>query len=339
MWQANTCVASTINVKEGQVMLRYSEHLYEGMDVFDANDEKIGTVDEILETAAGGTSASGGGYLRVPTGFLGLGREHHIPFNAIRSVEGERIYVNFAKDRLDELGYGEGPTDMDRRGSTRVTDSPEGTHRLQLREEELIARKRSVETGRVQVGKEVVSEERTLEVPVTREEVTIERRTVDRRPSDKPIEETSQSIEVPVHEERVDVEKQAVVYEEVGVRKDQVTQTERVSGQVRREEARIEGADKVNVRDASVTSESWEQAMPRYRKGWQTRYGNTASRWEDVEPVYRYGHELRGRPEYRGRGWDELEPDFRRDWEKRYPNTSWDRAREGIRDAWEDVTR
>jgi uncharacterized protein (TIGR02271 family) len=328
------------HVKEAQVMLRYSEQLYEGMDVFDANDEKVGTVDGILDAAAGDASASGGGYLRVPTGFLGLGREHHIPFNAIRSVEGDRIYVNFARDRLDELGYGEGPTDIDRRvGSPGKTGSPEATtRRLQLREEELVARKQSVETGRVHVGKEVVSEQRTLEVPVTREEVTIERRPVERLPSDKLIDETSRSIEVPVHEEHVEVDKQPVVYEEVGVWKDQVTQTERVSGQARREEARIEGAGEVNIRNAPGTSENWEQAMPRYRERWQAHYGNSATRWEDVEPVYRYGHELRGRPEYRGRRWDELEPDFRRGWEQRSPNTPWDRAREGIRDAWEDAT-
>jgi uncharacterized protein (TIGR02271 family) len=321
-------------------MLRSSEQLYVGMDVFDANDEKIGTVDEILDAAAGGASASGGGYLRVLTGFLGLGREHHIPFNAIRSVEGERIYVNFVKDRLDELGYGEGPTEMDRRvGPPAGTDSPEAIRRLRLREEELIPRKQSVETGQVRLGKEVVSEQRTLEVPVTREEVTIERRPVERRPSDKPIEETPRTIEVPVREEHVEVEKQPVVYEEVGVRKEQVTQTELVSGQVRREEARIEGAGDVSIRKTPGASESWEEAMPRYRKRWQTRYGTSASRWEDVEPVYRYGHELRGRPEYRGRRWEELEPDFRRGWEQRYPNTPWDRAREGIRDAWEDATR
>ena len=320
-------------------MLRYSDRLHQGMDVYDANDEKIGTVSEILDAAASGTSPSGGGYLRVPTGFLGMGREHHIPFSAIRSVDGERVYVNFPKHRLDELGYGEAPTYIGQQiESAGRPDSPEATRRLRLREEELVARKQSVETGRVRLGKEIVSEERTLDVPVTREEVTIERRPVERRPSDKSIKDTGRTIDVPVRAEQVEVEKQPVVYEEVGVRKDQVTQTERVSGTVRREEARINRAGDVSVRSAPGTSGIWEHAMPRYRERWQTRYGNAASRWEDVEPMYRYGHELRSRAEYRGRGWDELEPEFRRDWEHRYPNTPWDRAREAIRDAWEDAT-
>src|SRR6185437_1216057 len=51
---------------------------------------------------------------------------------------------------------------------------------VQLREEELQARKTSVETGQVTLGKDVVEEKRTLEVPVTREEVYVERRPVDR---------------------------------------------------------------------------------------------------------------------------------------------------------------
>ena len=88
---------------------------------------------------------------------------------------------------------------------------------MQLREEELVARKQRVETGQVQVGKEVVSQQRTLYVPVTREEVTIERHPVDRRPVERPIDDHQPSISVPVHEERVDLDKRAVVYEEVGV--------------------------------------------------------------------------------------------------------------------------
>ena len=55
--------------------------------------------------------------------------------------------------------------------------------KLQLREEELVARKRSVEFGEIRVGTEIVSEKRTLDVPVTREKVSVERHPVDRRPS------------------------------------------------------------------------------------------------------------------------------------------------------------
>lgn len=52
--------------------------------------------------------------------------------------------------------------------------------------------------------------------------------------------EGDQSIEVPVREEHVELEKQPVVYEEVGVGKQQTTEHQQVSDTVRREAARIE---------------------------------------------------------------------------------------------------
>src|SRR6266508_3159490 len=77
----------------------------------------------------------------------------------------------------------------------------------------------------------------------------LSRHTVERHPSDRPIEAGAErTIEVLVREERVDVEKQAVVYEEVGVGKRQVTETEQVSGTARREEARVEREGDVDVR-------------------------------------------------------------------------------------------
>jgi uncharacterized protein (TIGR02271 family) len=111
---------------------------------------------------------------------------------------------------------------------------------VQLREEELVARKERVETGQVQIGKEIVSEQRTLEVPVTREEVTVERHRVEPRLATGAIGEGDETIRVPVHADQVSVEKRAVVTEEIGVDKRKVQDTKQVSGTVRREEARIE---------------------------------------------------------------------------------------------------
>src|SRR6185312_6053691 len=118
---------------------------------------------------------------------------------------------------------------------TAVADRPAESERtVQLREEELQARKTRVDTGQVTLGKEVVEERKTMQVPVTREEAYVERRAVD-RPADRPIETgTNQTIEVPVREERVEVEKQPVVYEEVGVGKRQVVENQQVSDTVRR---------------------------------------------------------------------------------------------------------
>lgn len=118
---------------------------------------------------------------------------------------------------------------------------------VQLREEELSARKQQVEAGRVSLGTEVVEEQQILEVPVTREEVTIERHPVDRRPSSEPISPTSETLNVPVLEEQVSLDKQAVVYEEVNVGKRAVQEAQRVSDTVRKEVVDVDARGDVNV--------------------------------------------------------------------------------------------
>ncbi|MBI3966063.1 MAG: YsnF/AvaK domain-containing protein [Chloroflexi bacterium] len=121
---------------------------------------------------------------------------------------------------------------------------------VQLKEEELLARKQAVSAGQLEVRKEVVTEQRSIDVPVTREEVVIERHPVDRRPAERPITPDSPtgSIRVPVMEEQVTLEKRPVVVEEISVGKRTVQETETVSGTVRREEAVIN-----RVGDATVS--------------------------------------------------------------------------------------
>ena len=134
---------------------------------------------------------------------------------------------------------------VDRERATRDLDD-DRARTLQLREEELRARKERVEAGAVEIAKEVVSEEKTLEVPVTREEVVIERRPVEAQVSETPIGE-GETIEIPVRAEEVEVEKQTVVYEEVNVGKRQVEETRRISDTVRREVAEVETEGDVDV--------------------------------------------------------------------------------------------
>jgi uncharacterized protein (TIGR02271 family) len=229
---------------------------------------------------------------------------------------------------------------------TAVAEPPaDGQQTVQLREEELQARKTSVETGQVTLGKDVVEERKTLEVPVTREEAYIERRAVD-RPADRPIEAgTNQTIEVPIRAERVEVDKQPVVYEEVGISKRGVVENEQVSETVRREQLRLDTEGHVNLSDAGSAStaltangDTWDQVMPAYRQRWQQRSAATGGRWEEYEPGYRYGYELRNRAEYRGRRWADVEPHVQRDWAQRNPSTPWDRVRESVRETWDETT-
>jgi uncharacterized protein (TIGR02271 family) len=207
--------------------------------------------------------------------------------------------------------------------------------RVQLREEELRARKETVQTGEAVVRKDVVTERQSVDVPVTREEAYVERRPVTPHPADSADFGTGrEEIRVPVREEQVRVEKRPVVTEEVTVRKQPVRETERVSGTVRKEVARVERTGDVPVR-GDASSGRWEDESPRFRAEWERTYGTAGGRWEDYEPAYRYGWETRRDPRYQGRDWSAVEPEVRRDWESRYPNTPWERAGAAIREAWE----
>ena len=163
---------------------------------------------------------------------------------------------------------------------------------------------------------------------------------MDRRSADRPISETGETIKIPVREEEVTVEKHPVVYEEVEVGTRRTQETESVDATVRREELRIDDENNVlqSADTRARTSGSWASAMPSYRKRWQQQYGTQGGRWEDVEPSYEYGYGLREQPQYRGRSWSEIEPEVQRDWTRTHPDTPWDRARQGIRDTWENVT-
>jgi uncharacterized protein (TIGR02271 family) len=298
-------------------------------------------------TAIGG-AAIGAGVGAIAGALVGMGvPEEHAKYYEGEAKAGKTLVTVRADGRYDDAQQvlrEHGAYDVESRsgatGDVRANPavtpaaatsrSADAAQTLELREEELVARKQNVQTGQVEIGKETLSEQKTLEVPITREEVTIERQAVDRRPADR-IDERGRTIEVPVREEQVEVEKRPVVYEEVQVGKRTVQDTQEVSGTVRREEARIDREGDVPV------SGNWEQAMSSQRERWQQRYGTGNTRWEDAEPGYRYAYEMRGRPEYRSQQWAQVEPAFQRDWQQRYPNQPWEVARTSVQQSWEDA--
>ena len=120
--------------------------------------------------------------------------------------------------------------------------SPDEGHALHLRAERLRVDKQNVQTGEVQLHKEVVEEPQSIDVPVIHEEVLIQHRPIgDGRLSDTPIGQ-DEIIRIPVLEEQVTVSKVVVETGEVAVGKREVQETQRVTDTVRHEEARLEQA-------------------------------------------------------------------------------------------------
>jgi uncharacterized protein (TIGR02271 family) len=212
-----------------------------------------GLLASVLASAAGGAAVAS-----IVGALLGLG----IPEDEAEYYEEEfksgRILVTVKADgRYDEalaILRRFGAYDMSTAPAARAGYTESGQAAMQLREEELHARKQPVEKGEARVRKEVVTEHKTMEVPVTREEVVVERHPATGQPSASGDLRPGEEVRIPVREEQVHVEKKPVVKEEVRVSKRQVQDVEKVSGTVRKEEVRIEGEGDVKIRDSGTDS-------------------------------------------------------------------------------------
>ncbi|HEX7243755.1 MAG TPA: DUF2382 domain-containing protein [Longimicrobiaceae bacterium] len=125
----------------------------------------------------------------------------------------------------------------------------EGEARVTRSEEELAVGKRQVEAGEVELRKRVETEHVSQSVPVTHEEVTVERRPITGDALHTGARIEGDEIRVPIMEEEVVVEKRVVPKEELVVRKQQVTETERVEADLRKERVDVDRTGETNLRD------------------------------------------------------------------------------------------
>jgi len=240
-----------------------------GSDAVDRNGDKVGTVEDV-----------GTGYFVITKGlifqkdiFVPMSAVDSV------DPEGY-VRLNVDKDQIDSMGWDDVPTeagvhttgdgdyvsndasygttdagyvnsDASHRTTertdaigrdSRTTDGDEAndTLRVPVREEQLRAEKVREQAGEVRIAKNVVEEERTIDVPVTHEEVEVRRYAVDRPASEAEIVDTSDTIRVPVLGERVDVQKDVRVVEELEVVKRAITENQRVSDTVRREQVDVD---------------------------------------------------------------------------------------------------
>ncbi|PKG25054.1 YsnF/AvaK domain-containing protein [Niallia nealsonii] len=108
---------------------------------------------------------------------------------------------------------------------------------MPIREEELNIDRENVQTGEIQVSKEVITEEKKIDVPVKHDEVYVERRPVSDSSGEVSPVNDSETIRVPIVEERLEVTKKPVVTEEIVVGKKTVEENEHISETVKKEEA------------------------------------------------------------------------------------------------------
>jgi uncharacterized protein (TIGR02271 family) len=212
-----------------------------------SDGENIGTVASVEED-----------YFIVSEGFF-FPSERYIPAAAVRAVEEGTVLLSVTKGEIDARGWNtlesirmEQASPQSEQGHTtpEQREDADAAH-LDIREEELHVEKRTVQSGEVDVSKDVVTEREEFDVPRRHEEVEIDYRpSATHRPAEGQIGD-DEEIRVPLHEEQINVHKETVVTGEVDVSKHDVEETEHVSEEVRKERLRVEREGDVDVKGAN----------------------------------------------------------------------------------------
>jgi len=104
---------------------RFSD-IHEGMDVYDRDGDKVGTIKHVFSSPMSGTTSGyttpsgttsegllGGtmprGVFQVDTGFLGLGKDYYVPFSAVTDAMSDRVTLDVDKDALNQTGWDHRP--------------------------------------------------------------------------------------------------------------------------------------------------------------------------------------------------------------------------------------
>ena len=240
---------------------------WRGRTLVDAQNDKIGTVEEIYLDQQTGQPE----WVLVNTGLFG-GKSSFVPL-AGAAPAGDDLRVQVEKEqvkdapRIDADGelspqqeadlfrhYG---VPYDETGTVQAEGTPQGeghvgydtsgptTDEAMTRsEEELAVGTTQRESGRVRLRKYVVTENVTQTVPVQREEVRLEREPITDANAGDALDGpaiSEEEHEVVLHEEQVVTQKQAVPKERVRLDKETVTDEQTVSEEVRKERIDVEG--------------------------------------------------------------------------------------------------
>ena len=243
----------------------------EGATLYDGSGDKVGKVGQVyLDDQTQQPT-----WVTVSTGFFGTS-ETFVPIEGAR-FDGDDLHVSYDKDKIKDaprveadqhlseteeaelyryygLEWGTGYTaDTTTTGTTTTGTTTTGYGHtaptttatddaaVTLSEERAVVDKESREAGRARLRKYTTTETETVDVPVTKEKLIVERTPVSGEQSAAPIADTDQVEEVTLREERAVIDKETVAVEEVRIGKEQVTEHEQVSAEVRKEHAEIEG--------------------------------------------------------------------------------------------------
>ena len=254
---------------------------WRGMNLVDSSGSKIGSIEEIYEDTDTGQpewALVHTGLFGTKSTFVPLrdasaqGDAVTVPYDKslvkdapgieregeLSRDEEQRLYQHYNLDYgtgRSDSGLAEGSAgmtettgtaEMDRGTVGRDTSGPTTDDAMTRSEEELRVGTERRETGRARLRKFIVSEQVERTVPVQREEIRVEREPITDTNIDNALSGpalSEEEHEVVLHEERAVVQKDVVPKERVRLDKDVITEEQRVSEEVRKEQIEVEGAD------------------------------------------------------------------------------------------------
>jgi uncharacterized protein (TIGR02271 family) len=167
----------------------------------------------------------------------------YIPKYLVEGYDGNTLWFKVSEEEAKNSFLKDSAPTADEYSRYKTSDVPSDIEtKIPVIEERLNVQKRE-SSREATITKEPVTEKKTVEVPVTHEEVTIERRPAGETTTatEGPVQ-SNEEVKVPLKKEEVDVTKQPYVKEEVSVKKKPVTETRRVSEEVRSERVNVSGS-------------------------------------------------------------------------------------------------
>ncbi|RUT05658.1 hypothetical protein DSM106972_036650 [Dulcicalothrix desertica PCC 7102] len=250
----------------------------DNFDVYTLRHEKVGTVHNILVDETSGCFRyivvdTGfwifGKKVLLPVGRADIHYTDKIVYAKGLTKEQVEELPNY--DELEEIGYdyeeqvrGVYRGSVASSGLTQPADADRGTYNyeqdsslydisetnsqtdgqsLKLYEERLIANKQRQKAGEVSIGKHVETETARVAVPVEKERVVIERTSpTSTKPASAPTNafRSGEVARMDIYEEKADIHKEAIVKEEIRVKKVVDTETVEAQEKIRREELDID---------------------------------------------------------------------------------------------------
>lgn len=180
-----------------------------GWDVYGSDGEKVGDISEV-----------GSGYFIITKGWL-FTKDIYVPTSAVSSVENNRVYLNVAKDQVENMGWDEPPTgdmgsgygsDRGSEGTLLANESTPGMGYQNTGHQDHNSSYGGAQGGSFGSGGSNLDSEGSVTVPRYEETLSAEKTETEagRVRISKNVTEEEQSFDVPVSREEVQVHSRQV---------------------------------------------------------------------------------------------------------------------------------